>query len=166
MRMKYLRRLKIELVKGEFQNLVKGQVRGPEQVYDTFKAIKDKAQETLIAVYLTNELETIAYDIHSVGNEVEALFMSEDLYGRGYVLRAKYFILVHNHPSGDPTPSEADRMLFVELQKQTAFMKTKFLDFIIVGDLDDTTTPHYWSSFEESEGGEYTLGAISFDADG
>jgi hypothetical protein len=53
--MRYLRKLKIELVKGEYKNPIKGQVREPKQVYEVFKAIKDKAQETVIGVYLSDK---------------------------------------------------------------------------------------------------------------
>lgn len=49
--MKYLRKLTIKLVPGEYKNLVKGQVREPVQLYRIFNAIKDKNQETLIGVY-------------------------------------------------------------------------------------------------------------------
>lgn len=67
--MKYLRKLNIELVKGEYKNPVKGQVRDPEQIYNIFKDIKDKAKETLIAVYLDNQIEVRAYDVLSLGTE-------------------------------------------------------------------------------------------------
>jgi hypothetical protein len=61
--MKYLRKLKIQLVKGKYKDLVKGQVSGPGQIYKTFEAIKDHAQEALLGVYLTNNLEVILCDV-------------------------------------------------------------------------------------------------------
>jgi hypothetical protein len=54
--MKYIRKLNIKLVKGKYKNPVKGQVQEPKQVYEVFKAIKDKFQEILIAVYLDEKL--------------------------------------------------------------------------------------------------------------
>ena len=56
--MKYLKKLDIKLVKGEYQSLVKGKVRFPKQIYDVFSSVKDKAQETLIGVYLDKEKDT------------------------------------------------------------------------------------------------------------
>lgn len=152
--MKYLRKLKIELVKGEYKNPVKGQVREPKQVYDVFKAIKDRAQETLIGVYLDTDLEVKTYDTLSVGSQTETLVDEADIFGRAFIFRAHYLIFIHNHPQGDPHPSEHDRMAMQQLIKQAKIMKLSLLDFIIVGD------DRYWSMFEELDGGSYLLGSI------
>jgi DNA repair protein RadC len=151
--MKYLKTLKIELVKGEYKNPVKGQVREPSQVYDVFKAIKDKAQETLIGVYLNANLEVSAYDTLSIGTKSATLVDEAEIFGRAFVFRAKYIILIHNHPEGDPKPSPDDKLVMKELVRQSKIMKLDLLDFIIVGD------DSYWSMFEDLDGGEYTLGA-------
>lgn len=153
--MKYLRKLKIELVKGEYKNPVKGQVREPKQVYEVFKAIKDKAQETLIGVYLDADLEVKSYDTLSVGTQSETSINAAEIFGRAFVLRAHYFILIHNHPKGDPNPSDEDKRAIPQLMKKAQVMELRFLDFIIVGD------ESYWSMFEEMDGGDYSLGSLS-----
>ena len=43
------------------------------------------------------------------------------------------FILVHNHPSGDPSPSSADRRLTRQVQEAAELMKISMLDHIIIG---------------------------------
>lgn len=152
--MQYLKKLKIKLVPGEYRNPVKGQVREPGHLYRTFKAIKDSAQELLIGVYLNDKLEVLTYDTLSVGGESATLVIPQEIFGRAFVMRAKTLILIHNHPSGDPTPSVTDRDVIKLLAEQSAIMNLTFLDFIIAGD------KHYWSMFEEGEGGEYGLGSI------
>jgi len=152
--MKYLKKLNIKLVPGEYRNPVKGQVREPDQIYRTFRAIKDSAQELLIGVYLNADLEVLTYDTLSVGGESVTLVIPPEIFGRAFVMRAKSFILIHNHPSGNPTPSEADREVIEALKKQSAIMEITFLDFIIAGE------NRYWSMFEDADGGEYTLGSI------
>ena len=42
-------------------------------------------------------------------------------------------ILVHNHPSGDPEPSQADRMLTTKLQDALNLVGVRTLDHIVVG---------------------------------
>lgn len=153
--MKYLRKLKIQLVKGKYKDLVKGQVSGPEQIYETFKAIKDHAQETLLGVYLTNGLEVILYDVLSVGGEGATTLSAMDVFGRAFISRARYFVLIHNHPKGDPHPSPEDKEVMRKLVTQGKTLEVLLLDFIIVGD------GRYWSMFEDAEGGEYELGALS-----
>ena len=43
------------------------------------------------------------------------------------------FILIHNHPSGDPTPSRADYRVTESLLKAAELMQVKFLDHVIIG---------------------------------
>jgi DNA repair protein RadC len=152
--MKYLKKLNIKLVRGEYRNPVKGQVREPKQVYKVFQAIKDKNQETLIGVYLANDLEVRGYDTLSVGGESSALVVPEEIFERSILLKSRTFILIHNHPSGDPQPSPADQEVMRILLNQSKVMNRTFLGLIIVGD------KKYWSMFEEADGGEYGLGSI------
>jgi DNA repair protein RadC len=150
--MKYLRKLDIQLVKGKYKNPVKGQVRDPEHVYEVFKAIKDKAQETLIGVYLSNDLEVNAYDTLSVGSSTETSISSDEVFNRAVITRSRFIILIHNHPSGRASPSPEDSEAIASLREGARWLKKVLLDFIIVGDKE------YWSMFEEEEGGEYSLG--------
>ncbi|MFC1802222.1 JAB domain-containing protein, partial [Patescibacteria group bacterium] len=158
--MKYLKKLDIKLVKGEYQNIIKGQVNRPEQVYSVFESLKDKAQETLIAVYLNNDLEALTYNVLSTGSKSETVIDFDDIYGYGFVMKAKYFILIHNHPKGDPAPSKEDEEI-IEKFNDYSGIKMKPLDFIIVGDMEmNDSKKNYWSMFEEVSGGEYGLGEL------
>jgi DNA repair protein RadC len=47
---------------------------------------------------------------------------------------AAALILLHNHPTGDPTPSQEDRSITRQLVKAGEIMNIKVLDHIIVGD--------------------------------
>ena len=42
-------------------------------------------------------------------------------------------ILVHNHPSGDPEPSQADRTLTTTLKNALDMIGTRILDHVVVG---------------------------------
>lgn len=152
---KYIRKLHIELVDGEYENPVKGQVRDPQQVYSVFKTLKDKAQETLLGVYCKDDLDVAAYHVLSVGGEDTALIIPREVFANCFLLRAYYFILIHNHPNGKATPSPQDREVMAALAEQAKTLNLKFLDFIIVGE------DSYWSMFEEEAGGEYALGTIT-----
>ncbi len=152
--MKYLKTLKIELVKGEYKNPIKGQVKEPSQIYDVFKKIKDKAQETLIGVYLANDLQVNAYDVLSLGSSTETDVSPDEVFSRAVITRSPYIILIHNHPSGNAKPSPDDLKVMKSLQAGARALKKTLLDFIIVAD------ESYWSMFEEMDGGEYALGPI------
>jgi DNA repair protein RadC len=47
--------------------------------------------------------------------------------------KASSIVLLHNHPSGDPTPSSADGMMTLELYKAAKLMDIDFLDHLVVG---------------------------------
>ena len=150
---KYLRKLNIELVDGEYENPIKEQLRDPAQVFTIFEKLKDKAQETLLALYLWEDMKPSVYSVLSVGTESETAINHKDIFGQMFTLKAKYFILIHSHPKGDPQPSDADKLAMRQLMEQAKIMDANLLDFIIVG------ADSYWSMFEEADGGEYALGS-------
>lgn len=115
--MRYLRKLNLELVRGEYANPVKVRVRDPRQVYEVFQAIKDKVQETLLGVYLSETLEVKGYEVLSVGSQSYTLIAPPGIFSRAFVLMAQDFLLIHNHPKGDARPSSADRELIDMLRE-------------------------------------------------
>ena len=155
--MEYLRKLKVRLVRGEYKNPLKGQIRNSKEVYRIFKDIKNNASETCIAIYLDNDLRPLAYNVISTGTLSCTIVEPRDVYGYGFVLLAKYFILIHNHPhSGIAKPSQEDHEMMQLFIDSAHYMQMRFLDFIIVGDRN------YWSLYKEHEHGEdrYETGAI------
>ncbi len=58
------------------------------------------------------------------------------------------FVLVHNHPSGDPSPSHADNEITRIIIKAADLMQVKFIDHVIIGQSIDGRDPYY--SFRES----------------
>ena len=59
--------------------------------------------------------------------------MPREIARRALELSASSIILVHNHPSGDPTPSEADLAMTKEIQKGCRYLGLALHDHIIVG---------------------------------
>ena len=47
---------------------------------------------------------------------------------------AVYIILLHNHPSGDPTPSRDDILLTERIREAGSLIGIELLDHIIIGD--------------------------------
>jgi DNA repair protein RadC len=61
------------------------------------------------------------------------------------VSRASSIVVVHNHPSGDPTPSEGDIKTTRELIKAGQSLKIDLLDHIIMGIKTENKTDWYVS---------------------
>lgn len=52
----------------------------------------------------------------------------------GLRCRAVSMVLVHNHPSGDPTPSRADMLLTKRLKEAGELVGITLIDHVVIGD--------------------------------
>lgn len=83
----------------------------------------------------------------SSGNANQTLAPIPDILRPVILDQTLNFIIAHNHPSGDPTPSQADLRLTRELQKSAQQMGLTLLDHLIIGRPTNGTTGYY--SFNE-----------------
>ena len=78
------------------------------------------------------------------GSVNESMAHPREIFKEVVVHSAPSFILVHNHPSGDPTPSEADRRLTHRIRQAAEIMMINFMDHVIIG-LPRGNRPAYFS---------------------
>lgn len=84
----------------------------------------------------------------SRGSLSETIAHPREILRHALLENAHGFVLVHNHPSGDPSPSRADYAITTRLKEATALMQMNFLDHIIIGRPQDGAAPYY--SFREN----------------
>lgn len=141
-----MKKIDLKLVAGEFKNPLLEKILFPEQVHEIFKSLKDKASETLLVVYLKDDFRGL-YDVHSTGASSWTGFDQHDLFGRAYMTKSRYMILVHNHPNGNSKPSGGDLEILETIKELSAPLDKRrilgLLDFIIVAE------DGYWSWAEE-----------------
>ena len=70
----------------------------------------------------------------SVGSTSFAYFSPREVLKRALEKNASVFILLHNHPSGDPTPSKDDMRVTERMRECAALFDICFADHIIIGD--------------------------------
>ncbi|MEO6969872.1 MAG: JAB domain-containing protein [Chthoniobacterales bacterium] len=68
----------------------------------------------------------------SLGTLNESIVHPRDVFRPAIALNAYAIVLMHNHPSGDPMPSEPDRSITAEISDGAALLRIKFLDHVIV----------------------------------
>jgi DNA repair protein RadC len=68
------------------------------------------------------------------GSLNESLAYPRDIFRPVIVHSAYCFILAHNHPSGDPSPSEADLRLTRRLNEAARILQIQMLDHVIIGE--------------------------------
>ncbi len=106
----------------------------PQAVYRFMRTrIESKTQENFYALYLDTKSQLIeAINIY-VGTLNSAIVHPREIFKHAVRLSAASILVVHNHPSGDPTPSKSDEEITHVLVKNGKFMDILLVDHIIVG---------------------------------
>lgn len=104
--------------------------------------------ETLQVVLLNTRRRLIRIDVVSHGTLDTILVHAREVFRRAIVANASALILVHNHPSGDPMPSEADIRITRDLIRAGQLLKIEVLDHIILGHAS-AERPKDYSSLRE-----------------
>lgn len=89
--------------------------------------------ETFQAVFLNTRRRMIGAQNLSQGTLDTILVHPREVFAPAIVRRAAAIVLVHNHPSGDPTPSEADIKVTRDLIRAGQLLKIEVLDHVIIG---------------------------------
>lgn len=106
----------------------------PEAVVALLRAqnlVKDV--ETLQVLLLNTRRRLISVEEIAVGTVDTLLVHAREVFKRAIAANASAIVLAHNHPSGDPTPSEADIRVTRELVRAGQLLKIDVLDHIILG---------------------------------
>jgi DNA repair protein RadC len=121
----------------------------PEKLHDCFgPQLRHLSQEQLVVVLLDTRLRHAGTVVVSQGTVDSCTAHPRDVL-RPVVTRGCYgFALIHNHPSGDPTPSDADLRVTRRLLEAADMMQVKMLDHVIVGRPSPGRSGYY--SFREA----------------
>lgn len=95
--------------------------------------LKDKKQEHFIVVSLNNRNRVLGTDTAAIGTLNSSLIHPRETFNVAIRRQAAAIIIAHNHPSGDPTPSEADVVVTKRLKEAGALMGIELLDHVIIG---------------------------------
>lgn len=92
----------------------------------------DKKKEYFIAVFLDSKNKIISDKVISIGTLNASLVHPREVFKEAMKASANAIILVHNHPSGDPEPSEEDIMITKKLQDVGETVGIAILDHIVI----------------------------------
>lgn len=91
-------------------------------------------QEHLILVLLDSKCCLIKDVVLTVGTVNSSLIDRRDIFIRALKSGAVQIMLIHNHPSGDPTPSKADIKVTKEIYEAGKILGVNLTDHIVIGD--------------------------------
>lgn len=108
-------------------------LKSPENVYKFSKLkIGPNLNESLMAIFLNTKNTVLCYEIISEGSIDSVAVYPRRIIELALNNNASGIILVHNHPSGDTSPSASDNELTKELKNIAESMDIRLLDHIIV----------------------------------
>ena len=130
------------------ETLVRMPMDRPQLIYELLGAeMRQLGKESLRVVLLDTKLRLLRVEEISLGSLNECIAHPRDILRPVISHNAFAFILVHNHPSGDPTPSDADKRLTARLSEGSRLLQLSFYDHVILGTPGEGRLPYF--SFRE-----------------
>ena len=97
------------------------------------KDLKKCDREKFICIHLNNKNQIISFEVVSTGSLTSSIVHPREVYKGAILSNAASVIFMHNHPSGDPEPSNDDLEITKRLEKAGEILGISVLDHIIVG---------------------------------
>ncbi len=114
----------------------------------TVDELRRLRKESLRVILLDTRYHLIRVEEVSMGSVNESIAHPRDVFRPALVASAYAVIVVHNHPSGDASPSQTDHSLTRRLAEAAELLQIKLLDHIVIG-APSEGNPGYFS-FKEA----------------
>lgn len=110
-------------------------IRGPRDVFELCApAVRDLAQEEFRVLLLNTQHAVLREVVVTRGTLDGALVHAREVFRAAIAEGAAAIILLHNHPSGDPTPSPEDRNVTQQLAQAGRIVGIPVVDHVVIGD--------------------------------
>lgn len=114
-------------------------------IYEYFyDLLSDKKQEYFYCVYVDTKGKYIDKKCLFIGTINSSIVHPREIFKEAYLLSANGIICVHNHPSGETTPSKEDKLITKKLKEISIIHGINFIDHIIIG------SGNYFSFYENN----------------
>ena len=123
-------------VREDITNYLKTGIRftAPRQVFETFSFLMQETKEMFITLHLDGKNRIICMDLVSIGSLNQSIVHPREVFKTACLSSAAAILLIHQHPTGDPSPSSEDISITRRLKEAGEIMSIKVLDHIIIGE--------------------------------
>ena len=104
----------------------------PKEIWEELKDLRDHKKEHFVIFYLDSRNQEIKREIVSVGSLNANLVHPREVFEPAVRHLAAQIVLAHNHPSGDPEPSEDDLEITKRLVESGKILGIEVVDHIII----------------------------------
>lgn len=122
-----------ELTKRRYRGKQLPEIRGPDDVARVVgPRLRKETREHFLVLLLNARHEVMGRETVSVGSLNASIVHPREVFRPAVVGSAAAVVLVHNHPSGDPEPSEEDLSITKRLVEAGELLGISVLDHVIV----------------------------------
>lgn len=129
--------LKLKVVREKSEEYDFNPVKTPEDVVEIINKVfdmKNLAEEIVVLITLDTKHNITGIFEVSHGSVDESIVHPREIYKRAVMHNASSIIIVHNHPSGNPEPSDIDIQITKNLARAGEIIGIKLLEHIIIGE--------------------------------
>ncbi|MDB2152503.1 JAB domain-containing protein [Clostridium butyricum] len=106
----------------------------PKDIVDLGKKFLDELdREELIVACLNTKNEVNSVNVVSIGSLNNSVVHPREVFKAAILSNAASIVIIHNHPSGDATPSNEDKEITLRIKESGIILGIKLLDHIIIG---------------------------------
>ena len=110
-------------------------IESPEDATDLMKDfLEDLDREQVMLLCLNTKGEPTHISTVSTGSLTASIVHPREVFKTAIIANANRIMIFHNHPSGDPTPSNEDLAITKRLKEAGDLMGIELLDHIIIGE--------------------------------
>ncbi len=98
------------------------------------ESLRHETKEKLLLAMFDAKSSLLGDEIISVGTVTNSLVSPREIFLKALEYGAVHIVLLHNHPSGDPAPSDADLVVTKRVEDSGRMLGVALADHIIIGD--------------------------------
>lgn len=133
-------------------------IKNSQDVVSITYDLRDKKKEHLVCLYLNARNVLLRKEVVSVGLLDKALLHPREIFYPATELNAASVVIVHNHPSGNSSPSEKDIQVVEKIAQAGEIMGIPVIDFIIISEKENYS--FYEKLKDQNKGFDYVADGV------
>jgi len=111
----------------------RSRVTSSADIFKLFGFLSNESREVFMALHLDSKNRIVCLDQVSTGSLNASIVHPREVFKSAMLSSAAAILFLHNHPSGDPTPSKEDLELTKRLKEAGELLGVRVLDHIVIG---------------------------------
>ncbi len=100
---------------------------------DVLKELEISDRERMYSIFMDSNLQVIGIHEVTVGSVNASMAPPKELFRAAILANASAIVVVHNHPSGNLTFSQADLLVLRRIEQVAKLLEVQLLDFMVIG---------------------------------